>query len=141
MNEIYSALITRLTSATIAYIDPLTDIAYDNSAYDPKGKDAWLEAKYIPVERGGSSKTFGSAEDSGIFQVDIYVPLNDRTGGVKQYNLRAKEILEDVLQAFPQNDTITYNTTKVEIENSTFAAPLPSESWYQIPVTINYRRL
>lgn len=140
MNEIYSALITRLTSATIAYIDQ-SDIAYDNNDFDPKDKDAWLASHFMPVERGDSSKTFGSAEDSGIFQIDIYIPLNDKTGGVKQYNLRALEILEDVLQAFPQNDTITYNTTKVEIENSTFAAPLPSESWYQIPVTVNYRRL
>lgn len=140
MIDIYNALIQRLTTASITDIDA-SDIAYDNSDFDPKDKDAWLSTNFIPVERGGSSKTALSAEDAGLFQVDVFVPLNDATGGSKRYNLRALEIVTDVLSAFPEHDTITYNGTNVEIEESTFAAPLISESWYQIPITINYRRL
>lgn len=140
MNEIYSALITRLTSATIAYIDQ-SDIAYDNNDFDPKGKDAWLATHFMPVERSTDTKDATGRVDTGIFQVDVYVPLNDATGGVKQYNLRALEIMEDVLDAFAQNTRLSFNTTTISITNSTFAAPLPSESWYQIPITINYTRI
>jgi len=140
MIDIYNALIQRLTTASITDIDA-SDIAYDNDDFDPANKDAWLSTNFIPVERGGSSKTALSAEDTGLFQVDVFVPLNDATGGSKRYNLRALAIVTDVLSAFPEHDTITYNGTNVEIEESTFAAPLISESWYQIPITINYRRL
>jgi hypothetical protein len=140
MIDIYNALIQRLTTSSITDID-LSDIAFDNADFDPKNKDAWLSTNFIPVERGGSNKTAMSAEDTGLFQVDVFVPLNDATGGTKRYNLRALEIVTDILSAFPEHDTITYNDTKVEIEESTFAAPLISESWYQIPLTINYRRL
>ena len=82
-----------------------------------------------------------SAEDTGLFQVDVFVPLNDATGGTKRYNLRALEIVGDLLDAYPQFETLSFNGTNVEIEESTFAAPLISESWYQVPVTINFRRL
>lgn len=140
MIDIYNALIQRLTTSSITDIDA-SDIAYDNADFDPKDKDSWLSTNFIPVERGGSNKTALSAEDTGLFQVDVFVPLNDATGGSKRYNLRALAIVTDVLSAFPEHDTITYNGTNVEIEESTFAAPLISESWYQIPITINYRRL
>ena len=140
MIDIYNALITRLTTATIANITA-DDIAYDNADFDPTDKDAWLSTNFIPVERGGSSKTSMSAEDTGLFQVDVFVPLNDATGGTKRYNLRALEIVGDLLNAYPQFETLSFNSTNVEIEESTFSAPLISESWYQIAVTINFRRL
>ncbi len=140
MIDIYNALITRLTTATIANITT-DDIAYDNADFDPTDKDAWLSTNFIFVERGGSSKTLMSAEDTGLFQVDVFVPLNDATGGTKRYNLRALEIVGDLLNAYPQFETLSFNSTNVEIEESTLAAPLISESWYQVPVTINFRRL
>lgn len=140
MIDIYNALIQRLTTSSISYIG-LDDIAYDNSDFDPSGKDAWISTNFIFVERSNSSKTLLSAEDTGLFQVDAFVPINDETDNTKRYNKRAIEIVSDLLDAFPQFDTLSFNGTKVEIEESTFAAPLISESWYQIPVTINFRRL
>jgi len=140
MNDIYSALITRLTSATIAHIDPATDIAYDNADYDPKGKDAWLATNFIFVERVNPTKDLTGYTDTGIFQVDVFVPLNDSTGGIKQYNMRANEIASDVLSAFADNTELTFNSARVLIENTTFAAPLQSESWHHVPISINFRR-
>ena len=141
MNDIYSALITRLTSATIAHIDPATDIAYDNADYDPTGKDAWLATNFIFVERSTTAKTVTGLTDTGMFQVDVFVPLNDSTTGIKQYNMRANEIASDVLSAFAQNTELTFDTAKVYINNTTFAAPLQSESWYHIPLSINFTRI
>lgn len=141
MNDIYSALITRLTGSTIAHINPATDIAYDNVDYDPSGKDAWLATNFIFVERSTQAKTATGLTDTGIFQIDVFVPLNDKTGGIKQYNMRASEIASDLLDAFTQNTELTFNTTKLFINETTFAAPLQSESWYHIPISINFTRI
>lgn len=141
MNDIYSALITKLTGATIAHIDPTADIAYDNADYDPTGKDAWLATNFIFVERSTTTKDAIGLTDTGIFQIDVFVPLNDSTAGIKQYNMRANDIASDVMSAFTQNTELTFNTAKVYINNTTFAAPLQSESWYHIPLSINFTRI
>ena len=141
MNEIYSALITRLTSSTITYVDPLTDISFDNSDFNPKGKEAWLSCDFIPVERFTATKDQTGMTDTGFFQVTIYVPLNDKTGGIKQYNMRALEVMESLLSAFADNTTLTFINTNLFICGAEFAAPLISESWYSVPLTINYMRI
>ena len=140
MIDIYSALLQQLESATIAYITA-DDIAYDNADFNPEKKDAWLATNFIPVQRSTNSKDAVGHVDTGFFQIDVFVPLNDATGDVKRYNLRALEIVNDILVAFADNTQLTFNATKVFISGSEFAAPLISESWYQIPVTINYKRI
>ena len=140
MIDIYSALIQRLESATIAYITA-DDIAYDNADFDPTNKDAWLATNFIPVERSTDTKGAVGHVDTGLFQVDVFVPLNDATGNAKRYNLRALEIVNDILVAFADNTQLTFNSTKVSISGAEFAAPLVSESWYQVPITINYTRI
>jgi len=141
MNDIYSALITHLTSSTIRYIDMANDVSYDNADFDPKGKDAWLATNFIPVERTTDTKDTTGRVDTGFFQVDVFVPLNDSTGGNKQYNLRALEMVSDIIDSFAENTKLSFGSAEVFINGSEFAAPLISESWYQIPVTINYTRI
>jgi len=141
MNDIYTALITRLTGWQISYIDPLSDIAYDNAVFDPANKEAWLATSFIPVDRATDTKDTTGVIDTGLFQVDVFVPMNDQTGGAKQYNLRALEIMSDVLDAFAQNTQLAFGNAKVSISSSEFAEPQPSESWYQIPITINFKRI
>ncbi len=140
MIDIYNALITRLTTATIANITA-DDIAYDNADFDPTDKDAWLSTNFIPVERSTETKDSTGNVDTGLFQVDVFVPLNDASGGTKRYNLRALEIVNDILVAFADNTRLNFGDAEVFIGGSGFAAPLISESWYQIPVTINYTRI
>jgi hypothetical protein len=140
MIDIYNALITRLTTATIANITA-DDIAYDNEDFDPTDKDAWLSTNFIPVERSTETKDSTGNVDTGLFQVDVFVPLNDASGGTKRYNLRALEIVNDILVAFADNTKLNFGDAEVFIGGSGFAAPLISESWYQIPVTINYTRI
>jgi hypothetical protein len=140
MIDIYNALITRLTTATIANITD-DDIAYDNADFDPTDKDAWLSTNFIPVERSTETKDSTGNVDTGLFQVDVFVPLNDASGGTKRYNLRALEIVNDILVAFADNTKLNFGDAEVFIGGSGFAAPLISESWYQIPVTINYTRI
>ena len=141
MNDIYSALITHLTSSTIRYIDMATDVSYDNADFDPKGKDAWIATNFIPVERTTDTKDTTGRVDTGLFQIDVFVPLNDSTGGSKQYNLRALEIVSDIIDSFAENTKLSFGSAEVFINGSEFAAPLISESWYHIPVTINYTRI
>ena len=140
MIDIYSALIQQLESASIAYITD-DDVAKDNSEFDPSGKDAWLSTNFIPVQSATDSKDSVGNVDTGFFQVDAFVPLNDATGSAKRYNLRALEIVNDILVAFADNTQLNFGDAKVRISNADFAAPLISESWYQIPITINYTRI
>ena len=140
MIDIYSALIQQLKGASIAYITA-DDIAYDNADFDPTNKEAWLATNFIPVQRATDSKDSTGNVDTGLFQIDVFVPLNDATGNTTRYNLRALEIVNDILVAFADNTQITFNSTKVSISGAEFAAPLISESWYQIPITINYTRI
>ena len=140
MIDIYSALIQQLESATIAYITA-DDIAYDNADFDPANKEAWLATNFIPVQGFTDSKDSVGKVDTGIFQIDVFIPLNDATGNAKRYNLRALEIVNDILVAFADNTQLNFGDAKVRISNADFAAPLISESWYQIPITINYTRI
>lgn len=140
MIDIYNALITRLTTATITYIGA-DDIAYDNADFDPTNKDAWLSTSFIPVVRATETKDTTGNVDSGLFQVDVFVPLNDATGNTKRYNLRALEIVNDILVAFADNTKLNFGGAEVFIGGSEFTAPLTSESWYQVPITINYTRV
>ena len=140
MIDIYSALIQQLETATISYITA-DDIAYDNADFDPTNKEAWLATNFIPVQGFTDSKDSVGKVDTGIFQVDVFVPLNDATGNAKRYNLRALEIVNDILVAFAENTRLNFGDAQVFISNADFAAPLISESFYQIPVTINYTRI
>ena len=140
MIDIYSALCQQLKDASIAYITA-DDIAYDNADFDPTSKDTWLATNFIPVERSTDTKGAVGHVDTGLFQIDVFVPLNDATGNAKRYNLRALEIVNDILVAFADNTQLTFNGTKVYISGAEFAAPLEPESWYQIPITINYTRI
>ena len=140
MIDIYSALIQQLESATISYITA-DDIAYDNADFKYEGKDAWISTNFIPVQRATDSKDSVGNVDTGFFQIDVFVPLNDATGSAKRYNLRALEIVNDILVAFADNTQLNFGDAKVRISNADFAAPLISESWYQIPITINYTRI
>lgn len=140
MINIYSALCQQLKDASIAYITA-DDIAYDNADFDPTNKEAWLATNFIPVQRATDSKDSTGNVDTGFFQVDVFVPLNDETGGATRYNLRALEIVNGILVAFADNTQLNFGDAKVRISNADFAAPLISESWYQIPITINYTRI
>lgn len=140
MIDIYEALIAHLLSSSISYITS-DDIAYDNSEFDPVGKTAWLSCYFMPTGRSTRTKDSVGMTDTGILQITAHVALNDKLGNSVKYGKRAYQIIDDVLAAFEQNTHLSVNDTTLSIRDSTTAKPQPSESWYSIPISINYIRI
>ena len=136
----YDTLVSHLLSLTLTGITS-SDIAWDNSDFDPSGKTAWLDTFYIPADIDITSKGTAGAQQSGLFQVSVYVPANDSTGGVKQYARRQMQIMGEVLSGFATNTQTSYNSVTVSILDSTVQPARKSGGWYVRDITINYIRL
>jgi hypothetical protein len=136
----YDTLVNHLLSLTLTGI-ATSDIAWDNSDFDPSGKTAWLDTFYIPADIDIASKGAAGQEQSGLFQVSVYVPANDSTGGVKQYARRQMQIMGEVLAGFATNTEASYNSVTVSILDSTVQPARKSGGWYVRDITINYYRL
>lgn len=135
------ALTTHLEAATIADIDS-TDISWSNTTFDPTGKDAWLDVWFNPVDVSSTTKdvTVGQQE-TGFFQISVYVPSNDETNSTVNYASRQLKIINDVLTAFSENTQIEHDDVKVSINNSTITSPRTSGGWYVRDITINYIKI
>jgi len=138
--QTYDTLVNHLLSLTLTDITS-ADIAWDNSDFDPSGKTAWLDTFYIPADIGIASKDTVGAEESGLFQVSVYVPANDSTGGARQYARRQMKIMSEVLSGFATNTQASYNGTTVSILGSTVQPARKSGGWYVRDITINYYKL
>ena len=136
----YDTLVSHLLSLTLTGITS-SDIAWDNSDFNPAGKAAWLDTFYIPADIDITSKGTAGAQQSGLFQVSVYVPANDSTGGVKQYARRQMQIMGEVLSGFATNTQTSYNSVTVSILDSTVQPARKSGGWYVRDITINYIRL
>ncbi len=136
----YDTLVNHLLSLSITDIT-VDDIAWDNSDFNPSAKDAWLDTFYIPADIDITSKDIAGAQESGLFQVSVYVPANDSTGGAKQYARRQMKIMSEVLSGFATNTQTSYNGTTVSILDSAVQPARKSGGWYVRDITINYIKL
>ena len=125
------ALITNLVSAGIV---PAADIAFENNKFVPAGKDLWLAAYFIPTSSGVTGKTVeSSVEERGIFQVSVFVPLNDGS-----YDNLQLQTVDAVLSAFPESGTTSYNGQEVDFLESSVNGGQESDAWFQRDISINY---
>ena len=130
-----------LSGATIRHIDTTTDIAWPNFDFDPTNKSAWLAFNFTNVDTLTDTKDTTGVVDTGFIQIDVFVPLNDVESGVVQYDNKLMQIAGDVRAAFPLNSRLSYNTANLTIDSISSASELISESWMQLPLTINYVRI
>lgn len=139
--DIQAAFEIAITGAGIRYIDPSADISWPNSVFDPSEKDAWLNVNVFNADTSTEAKDVTGMIDTGFCQVDVFVPLNDKTGGIVQYNTRALQMVGDVKRTFLPTTRLSYGSVNLTVTETTDATPLISESWLQIPLTINYSRI
>ena len=139
--NISNAFQTALIAATIRNIDTSKDIARPNYIYNPTGKNAYLEPIFSPVESITDTKDFTGLSETGFYQINIYIPLNDKTGGTVNYNKRLLEIKGDLKYTFRPNTILESGGLKVIIESITYTPPIPSDSWYQVAMTIYYNAI
>lgn len=142
MINTYTALVGALTAAIdnsdISNID-LTDVAYENMPFEPEGKNAWLSVYYIPATIDSLAKDRFD-EETGIFQISAYVPLNDKTGNVQRGVLRLTQICQDLINVYYKNSVVTAGGISVTISDSTMTPAITSESWIERAISINYLR-
>ncbi len=110
------------------------DIAFENKKFNPKGKDLWLAAYYIPATSEMMGKSDNDRdEERGLYQISVFVPLN----GVNYDNAQLQAI-DELKVAFRYNTQLVYNGQTVSILSSETNASVESEAWLQRDLTINF---
>lgn len=127
------ALVQKLIATSIYGITS-ADISCENSDFDPSGKDAFIACYFIPATSEILGKTSESSnDDRGIFQVSVYIKLQDQF-----YDNTQLQIIDDILSGFVYNSTTVYNGQTVQILESTVNAGSENESWFKRDISINY---
>lgn len=110
------------------------DVAFENRKFNPANKSLWLAAYFIPAttEMMGKSLT-DSDEQRGIFQISVFVALNN-----KKFDNTQLAAIDELISAFKYNTKLVYNTQTVDILESTVNTGSESEAWYQRDISINY---
>ena len=127
------ALITQLVGASITGIT-VNDIAFENKDFDPSGKSIWLSCYFIPAtsEMMGKTPTSGN-EDRGIFQVSVFVALNNN-----DYDNAQLQAVDSILSSFQYNSSTVYNGQKVSILSATVNNGTENESWFKRDISVSY---
>lgn len=131
--DIKQALITQLLSTSITNIDA-DDISFENKTFNPSGKPIWLACYYIPTTSESLGKTIDSSDEQrGIFQVSVFVALDDG-----QYDNLQLQAVDDILAGFRYSTSTVYNSQQVDILDSTVNSGTENEAYFKRDISINY---
>ena len=108
-------------------------VAWENQSYTPTASDTFLQEAIIPAETNDPALTVGYLDETGIYQVTVNTPL----GGYKG----TAQAIADTISAGFRRQILTYNSQKLEIRRVTINPALPSDGWYSVPISIEYRSI
>ena len=129
--NIRNALAETLVSAGI----PLERIAFENTSFDPLGKDYYIAFYFFPNEDRATGKSqTDSVDQDGFVQVSVFVEANRGDYGALYY-----QTIDTLKSVFLSGTQTSYNGQNVMILDSTNINPTITESWYQGGLTINYQ--
>ena len=127
------ALLTKLLATTITGITA-ADISYENGDFDPKGKDKFIAAYFIPATSDTTGKQLGAIQTHrGIFQVSVFVRLNSNA-----YDNEQLQIVDDILTGFQYNSVAVYNGQTTNILESSVNSGSENDAWFKRDVSIDY---
>jgi hypothetical protein len=127
------ALITQFLAASVTGLT-VNDIAYQNKFFDPANRSLWVALYFIPATSQMMGKsTIDKNEDRGIFQVSVFVALDN-----PEYDNAQLTAIDQILTGFQYNSSTVYNGQQVDILDSTVNQGADSESWFQRDISINY---
>lgn len=110
-------------------VSGLPTVAWPNIKFRPVRGTAHVRPTLLPAT--STKETYaGTDRNPGIYQVDIYRPLDE---GPKA----ALELADDIREHF-DDQILTESGQKVYIENISILPPTRQESWYVLSVEINY---
>ena len=126
------ALLTKLLSVPITGVTA-DDISFENKTFDPKGRSIWLACYFIPATSESLGKTLDSSDEQrGIFQVSVFVALDDG-----QYDNLQLQVV-DILAGFRYSTSTVYNSQQVDILDSTVNNGTENEAYFKRDISINY---
>lgn len=109
-----------------------TPVALPNIKFDPTGLQAYYQVWIIPARKEalGISK---SDVQNGFCQVSCFVQED-------KGEIRAVNMAETIIRAFPRNTRLKSNDLTVEINKPAYYTNglTSNKSWYMVPVTIPY---
>jgi len=127
------ALISKLLSTSITGITS-ADIQYENSDFNPIGKDKYIGCYFIPATSDTTGKEAGAPQEQrGIFQITIYIKANSGN-----YSNDQLQIVDDILAGFAYNSSAEYNGRTVRILESSVNSGANNGAWYKRDVSIDY---
>jgi len=125
LTQLINNLPTGLTTA---------DIAFENKNFNPKNKPLWLAAYFIPATTDATAKSSASSdEDRGVFQVSVFVSLNN-----EDYDNTQLQAIDQLRSAFKYNTQIVYTTQTVQTLDSTLNNGTENESWFKRDISVQY---
>jgi len=125
------ALIKKLIDANIV---PISDIAFENDNFNPKGKVLYLATYFIPASTDMMGKTSTSNDEQrGIFQVSVFASLNSG-----EYDNEQLQKIDEIISEFSYNSSVVYNNQKVDILSTTVNSGVTLDAWFKRDISINY---
>ena len=127
------ALIQRLINTSITGITA-ADISYENSDFDPKGKNKFIAGYFIPATSETTGKELAAIQERrGIFQISVYVKLDSGQSDTAQL-----QMIDDILSGFAYGSVEVYNGQTINILESTVNSGSENEAWFKRDVSITY---
>jgi len=111
-----------------------SDVAFENRYFDPKDKDLWYAAYFMPVTTEGTGQSLSNAEEQrGFLQVSIFV----RSNSADYDNIQLSKV-DLILSAFKNTTTVSFSDQDVDILESTLNDGAIDDPWFKRDITINY---
>lgn len=131
-DEIRKALESRLNTYATGR-SPAIDVAWPNSGYTPTTGTEYLRPTLLPGRsRAATAGSSGQQFHQGIFQVDIFWPANEGSGG-------ALSEADAIIDHFKRGTNLSASGFTVRIDDDVYVLPANVEpDWYQVPVNIGF---
>ena len=110
------------------------DVSYENNKFEPKGKDIWLAAYFIPATSEATGKDTNDTDiEEGMYQISVFVKLNS-----DNYDIAQLTAIDELKSAFRPSSQLVYNDQTVNIKNSSLTSGTEAGAFFQRDLTINY---
>lgn len=129
--DVYYRL-SRALDGHLNLMSALPAIAWPNTSFKPTVGELWLRPTILPAESFPASiGIYGTNRLSGVYQIDIFSPLDaGRRPSV--------QMVDDIIEHFSRGLTIEVDNLVVHIEESWPSASNAEETWYHTPVNVNW---
>ncbi|MEJ8571228.1 DUF4128 domain-containing protein [Microbaculum marinum] len=129
---------TKVLRALVAWLktvsfSPALPIAWPNVDFDPPSEATWLRATWLPAETAPATLGEGGENrHSGLFQVDVFVPLEIG-------HIVPTEYAGAIARAFKRGSDFTSDGVTVRVVTPpSVLTGYKQPPWYGVPVRIRY---